>query len=149
ACDVAVTGVIGVTKGGKLDHIVVWGTATNCDLVEITIECQTKKRATVQVLNDAWAAFFPAAAETGCDCNATISVYVECTSRECREGQTHFKLVCKEKPNSPLVTAKQPKASDCNNGTRPVTFWYQFVPQAPPVGANLLVDGPSQVAAPA
>jgi hypothetical protein len=141
ACDVAVIGVIGVTVGGKLDHIVVFGTATNCDLVEVTVECGLRKLATAKVQGGAWATSFPAV-EAGCECNATIMVSVECISRQCREGPTAYTLICQEQTNCPLVTGKLPKISDCNkDGTRTVTFFYQFVPQGTPVGAKLLVDG--------
>lgn len=141
ACDVVITGVQGVTIGGKLDHIVVFGTATNCDLVEVTVNCGIKKTLGAKVQSGAWAAFFPSA-ETGCECSKTISVYAECIAGGCHDGPRSFTLLCQEQSNCPLVIAKAPKISDCNkDGTRTVSFFYQFVPQGTPVGAKLLVDG--------
>ena len=140
-CDIVLVDVKGGTIGGKLAYIFVYGTATNCDLVEVTIECAAKKTIAAKVQNGAWAASFPAA-ETGCDCNSTITVSAICVSGQCRVGPTKWTLQCQELTSCPLVTAKAPKISDCNSdGTRTVAFFYQFVPQGTPVGAKLLVDG--------
>jgi hypothetical protein len=149
ACTIVLTDVKGVTIAGKLDHIFVFGTATNCDLVEVTIECSMRKTVGAKVQDGAWVASFPAV-ETGCACGSIITVSAECVSGQCRVPPTKYTLFCEEQTNCPLVTAKAPKISDCNkDGTRTVSFFYQFVSQGTPVGAKLLVDGVVEDSVPA
>jgi hypothetical protein len=142
ACTIVVTGVTGVTIAGKLDHIFVFGTATDCDLVEVTIECTMRKTVEAKVQGGAWVASFPAA-ETGCACGSIITVSAECVSGQCRVPPTKYTLLCQEQTNNcPQVFDKPLEISDCNkDGTRTVSFFYQFILQGMPVGATLLVDG--------
>lgn len=141
ACEIAINDVFGVTIGGILDHIIVVGTALNCDQVNLTISCSTRKTVGAKVSAGVWAAKIPAA-ETGCECGSTITISGECISGQCRIEPASYTLLCQEQSNCPLVSAKAPKIGDCNkDGTRSVTFFYQIYPQGVPVGASLLVDG--------
>jgi hypothetical protein len=140
ACTIVVTGVTGVTIAGKLDHIFVFGTATDCDLVEVTIECMLRKTAGGKVQGGAWVVSFPKA-DTGCECGSIITISVECVSGQCRFPPTKYTLLCEEQKNCPQVFDKPLESSDCNkDGTRTVSFFYQFILQGMPVGATLLVD---------
>jgi hypothetical protein len=151
ACQLTVSGVAGITVGGILQTIFVYGTAEACDVVNVTISCAAKAVVGAHVSNGAWVAVFPVG-ETGCACNSTITVYAECITQQCKAGPTQFPLQCREQDNCPLVTAKAPSISDCNpDGSRTVSFFYQFVPQGSPVGASLILDGnptPVDIAAP-
>jgi hypothetical protein len=115
--------VIATQSGGNLTSLVVTGTATECDAVEVFIECGGVVRPVAQapVNNGQWSASFSTSdlQNTGCVCGGDIRIRVRCNSHLCDDN---IITGIKCPPDCPTVSVWATVGSACVDGKREVTL---------------------------
>src|SRR5262245_59449126 len=112
-------------SAGDLIAIVLTGKASNCDLVDIIINCGgPRQSATARVHDDLWSVNVPLTAnESGCRCEANIHIEVNCRGGDCHDvfdGQ----LPCEPESQCPHAYSDVDPIDagrDCVGGKRVVT----------------------------
>lgn len=125
-CDVAITGVAGITQGGALAAILVSGTAEDCasGTVVVNVSCAGGSLGStlVTVTDGVWEAAFGIGAGQGCGCGETVSVFAFCQNNTLCSDTLETTLNCEGGlcPDPRLVIASAEVARACN-GTDPDT----------------------------
>jgi hypothetical protein len=139
--------VLGYTDAsGNLVSLVISGTASNCDLVLITIDCDgPRQNATAKVSDGVWSTTIPLIPrESQCDCDKSINIHVQCISGECRDDFSGS-LQClpqSQCPNAYSDVDLIDSTEKCVGGKRMVTGKVVVAPtSAKPVGTTVKIDG--------
>ncbi len=148
ACQIKILGVVGQKKSGALVGIKVVGSASNCDIVIVTITCEgSRQQFQAKVIDGAWSVTAPPGDPNGrpCLCDEKIEVAAECLSHQCQDMFTGI-LPCEDVTTCPDIFVDiTPIDADskCDAGGMRVVSGTVAVSPDPskPVGVTITLDG--------
>jgi hypothetical protein len=126
-CNVAITSAVGILSSGVLQAIIVKGTSSDCDLVQVKIFCQTTSsddEATFEPdMSGDWYITFNSIdiAKAGCLCDQNIKILAHCANVPNCSDTKALSLECVDCPTVTLSMVPDPPCVN-NNQQRHVTF---------------------------